>query len=176
MTTDGSHNQPGHPGHEDLDKEGVAKVADLINDVRTCMLVSIDEAGKLVSRPMATQEVRFDGDVWFFAEADSPKVRNVRANANVNVGYAGSSSWVSLSGTAEIVRDPAKNEELWNAFAGVWFPDGPTDPNVVLIRVHAESAEYWDSPGGKVATAIALVRSKVNGERPDVGENETVDL
>ena len=158
------------------DPEAVATVRDLIKDERTCMLTTVGPDGSLVGRPMATQEVEFDGDLWFFTEASSPKVAEVQADPRVNVGYAGSSSWVSVSGTAEVVRDPKKNEELWNSFAEAWFAKGPTDPDVVLIKVRGESAEYWDSPGGRVASVIALVKAKATGNKPDVGENETVQL
>ncbi|WP_345503844.1 pyridoxamine 5'-phosphate oxidase family protein [Pedococcus ginsenosidimutans] len=158
------------------DPGAVATVRDLVKDERTCMLTTVGPDGSLVSRPMATQEVEFDGDLWFFSEASSPKVAEVQADPRVNVGYAGSSSWVSVSGRAEVVRDPAKNEELWNPFAEAWFAKGPKDPDVVLIRVRGESAEYWDSPGGRVASVIALVKAKVTGDKPDVGDNETVQL
>jgi general stress protein 26 len=158
------------------DPDAVATVRELIKDERTCMLTTVAPDGSLVSRPMATQEVEFDGDLWFFAEASSPKVAEVQAEPRVNVAYAGSSSWVSVSGGAEVVRDPAKNEELWNAFAEAWFAKGPQDPDVVLIKVRGESAEYWDSPGGRVASVIALVKTKVTGSKPDVGDNETVQL
>jgi general stress protein 26 len=165
---------PGHTGTHDPD--AVAKVRDLVKDERTCMFTTIGPDGSIVSRPMATQEVEFDGDLWFFAEASSPKVAEVQADPRVNIGYAGSSSWVSVSGTAEVVRDARKNEELWNSFAEAWFAKGPTDPDVVLLKVRTQSAEYWDSPGGRVASVIALVKSKVTGDKPDVGENETVRL
>jgi hypothetical protein len=46
----------------------------------------------------------------------------------------------------------------------------------VLIRFIADSAEYWDSPGGRIATVISLVKAKVTGESYDGGENATVKL
>ena len=57
-----------------------------------------------------------------------------------------------------------------------WFPQGPDDDSVVLIKVQADSAEYWDSPGGRLATAFSFVKAKVTGERIEGGENEKVDL
>ncbi|MDF9878225.1 general stress protein 26 [Cellulosimicrobium cellulans] len=83
---------------------------------------------------------------------------------------------MSLSGRATLVHDPDTIRELWNAVADAWFPDGPDTPGVVLIRLHAESAEYWDSPGGRVATLFSLVKAKVTGRPHEGGENETVEL
>ncbi len=164
-----------HPEHGDPRSAEVAKVADLIDGIRTAMLTTVDGGGRLVSRPMATQEVEFDGDLWFFAAADSPKVADVEGDHRVNVAYAGDDGWVSVAGRADVVRDPERATELWNGFAGAWFQNGPEDPNVVLIRVHADTAEYWETPG-KVATVLDLVSARIRGDQPDPGENATVDL
>ena len=126
------------------------KVHDLIRKTRLAMLTSVGPDGRLVSKPMATQDVEFDGDVWFIAERASEKVRNIEARPEVNVAYSDNSSWVSLSGTASVVDDPAKLAELWNTFTDAWMEGGPENPNNVLIKVDAHSAEYWDSPGSKV--------------------------
>jgi general stress protein 26 len=48
--------------------EQTRKVAELIQDQRLAMLTTRDPFGTLMSRPMALQEVEFDGDLWFFAE------------------------------------------------------------------------------------------------------------
>ncbi|WP_369055298.1 pyridoxamine 5'-phosphate oxidase family protein [Kineococcus terrestris] len=158
------------------ERDGVEKVADIIADIKTCMLTTTTEDGRLVSRPMAVQQVRFDGDLWFAADDDSAKVAQVRHGSPVNAAFATRDAWLSLAGTAEVVHDRAKAEELWNPGLAAWFPDGPGTPGLALIRVHAQSAEYWDTPGGTVTTLLALATSKLRGRRPDVGENETVDL
>ncbi len=164
-----------HPSRDDVDDEAVNKVRSLIEGVRTCMLTSIDRDGGLISRPMAVQEVEFDGDLWFFSEADSPKVANVTADPAVNVAFVDGSMWVSLKGRAEVVDDAAKKEELWNPFVAAWFTHEPADPAIVLIRVHSDSAEYWDSPGA-AATALSMLKSTVTRGTPNVGNNEVVDL
>ncbi len=152
-----------------------AKVHDLIRTTRLAMLTSVGPDGRLVSKPMATQDVEFDGDVWFIAERASEKVRNIEARPEVNVAYSDNSSWVSLSGTASVVDDHARLEELWNTFTDAWMEGGPENPNNVLIKVDAHSAEYWDSPGSKVTQVANLVKAKLTGKRFE-GDNETVDL
>ena len=51
----------------------------------------------------------------------------------------------------------------------------PAD-EVVLLRVEAEGAEFWSAPGSKVSTLIAYAKSRITGDKPDVGDNETVDM
>ena len=151
-------------------------VQSIMKDVRIAMLTTTDAEGRLTSRPMTVQESEFDGDAWFFAYRDSDIAREVEAQPRVNVAYAGSSSWLSLAGTAAVVVDQAKKSELWNDFVEAWFPDGEHDPNVVLLKVTWESAQYWDSPG-RVASLIDMAKARVTGTQAgDVGESGTIDL
>ncbi|GAA3462728.1 pyridoxamine 5'-phosphate oxidase family protein [Saccharothrix longispora] len=160
------------PSHADR----VRRVADLAEDVRVGMLTTRDGDGRLVARPMAQQEVEFDGDLWFFAERDSRKVAHLRADPAVGVTLTSSDSWVSIHGTAEVVEDRAKARELWNPWVEAWLPQGPEDPSVVLIKVTARGAEYWDTPGGRIASVLSFVKAKVTGERYDGGEHGTADM
>ncbi len=52
---------------------------------------------------------------------------------------------------------------------------GPENPENVLIRVDADTAEYWDSPGSKVTQVANLVKTRVTGDRYEA-DNEVVDL
>jgi ribosomal protein S16 len=52
---------------------------------------------------------------------------------------------------------------------------GPDNPNNILIKVDADSAEYWDSPGSKITQVVNLVKAKVTGKRFE-GDNEKLDL
>jgi general stress protein 26 len=154
--------------------EDAAKIADLVDGIRIAMLTTQDD-GRLVSRPLATQDVEFDGDVWFVTERSAPWVSQLEAHPEVNVAYAGSSSWVSLAGTARVVEDPDRLREYWSTFTDAWLEGGPDNPDNVLVHVAAHSAEYWDSPGAKVTQVLNLVKAKVTGERYE-GDNEVVDL
>ncbi|TKJ22889.1 pyridoxamine 5'-phosphate oxidase family protein [Blastococcus sp. CCUG 61487] len=159
-----------------MSAEDTRKVAELIKGQRFGFLTTTTPEGKLTSRPMTLQEVEFDGDLWFFAERDSHPVAHVARSPQVNVGVGSGGTWVSLTGTARIVADAAKKRDLWNSAVEAWFPQGPDDPGVVLIHVTGESAEYWNSPGGRLSTAFSFVKAKATGERIDAGENEKVDL
>jgi general stress protein 26 len=151
-------------------------VADLLKGQRFGMLTTTDAEGTLISRPMALQEVEFDGDLWFFAERTSRKVLHVQASPQVNVAVGSGSTWVSLTGTATVVADDAKKRELWNSGVEAWFPDGPDDDGVVLLKVEATSAEYWNTPGGRIASVLSFAKAKLTGERYSGGDNEKVDL
>lgn len=159
--------------------EAVAKIAELVSDARIGMLTTMTSAGAHVSRPMGLQQVEFDGDLWFFAYDDSNKVAEITAEPSVNVAFSDpkASAWTSVSGNADIVHDHAKAEELWNPMLETWFADGVDTPGLTLIKVHAETAEYWDGPSSKVARLLGMARAAATHD-PDAfpGENETVTL
>jgi general stress protein 26 len=154
----------------------VERVAELAKGIRIAMLTTMDADGDHLSRPMAQQEVEFDGDLWFFSARDSRKIGHIAANPRVNVALTSNDTWISIHGSAVVVDDPAKKKELWNGFVDAWFRNGPEDPDVVLIKVEADGAEYWDTPGGRVAQAVSFVKMKLTGAPYDGGENERVDL
>jgi general stress protein 26 len=156
--------------------EETQKVAELLKGKRIAMLTTTDVDGTFFSRPMALQEVEFDGDLWFFTDADSTVVAQVHHRPAVNVTVADSSEWVSLNGTARVVNDDAKKRELWNKVVEAWFPDGPDAGHIVLLKVEAESAEYWDTPGGRLASAFSFAKAKATGKPYSGGENEKVSL
>lgn len=155
---------------------GIAKVSELLKESKLCMFTTHGRDGHLLSRPMALQEQDFDGHLWFFARNDSRKVGDIRADGSVNVAFQSGTAWVSVSGRAGIVLDEAKKKELWNQAAAAWFDNGPESSEVVLIAVEAEGAEYWSAPGSKVSTLIAYAKSRITGDKPDVGTNETVEM
>ncbi len=163
-----------HQTHTQADPESVEKIRDLVKDAKVCMLTSVDDDGSLVARPMATQEIEFDGAAWFFAAHDAPKIAEIEKNPHVNAAYS-EGSYVSMSGHAEIVREVEKKKELWNDVAGAWLQGGPESDEVVLIKIVPDTVEYWDTPSTP-STLIGVVKAKVTGEQPDGGENKTIDL
>ncbi|MFI5848938.1 pyridoxamine 5'-phosphate oxidase family protein [Micromonospora chalcea] len=152
------------------------RVTELIRDARICLLTTTGVDGRLVSRPMGLQEAEFDGDLHFFAYADSAKIRQIRVNPQVNVGFSDQRhhAWVSVAGTATEEWDAGRAKELWNPLLKVWFPDGLETPGITLIKVHAGSAEYWDSPGSTVVNLLGFARAAVTGKPPKAGENREV--
>jgi general stress protein 26 len=160
--------------------EGVAKIRELIKEIEICMLTTVDDIdGRLHSRPMAVSNPgEFDGDLWFFTYGRSHKGYDVGQNRQVNCAFAhpGRQSYVSASGKASIVRDRDEIRRRWKAVYAAWFPSGVDEPDLALLRVDVETAEYWDSPSSVVAHAIALVKTQVLGQRPDLGENKVVNL
>lgn len=159
------------------DEEARSKVAELVEAAKIASVTTVTPDGRLVSRPLAVQHGGpFDGDLWFFTADPSNKTAQVEANAQVNVAFQADNGYVSISGTATVSHDQAMIDELWNRGAEAWFEGGQDDPNVALLQVRAESAEYWTMDRPMAVTLLKYAKAKLTGERPDVGDNEAVDL
>jgi len=160
-------------------RKDLRKLAELIEEAEVGMLTTRDLDGTLRSRPLATLQVTNDGELWFFTSIKSPKIRELDEDNRVNLSYARPSDqiYASVSGRARILRDPEKAKALWTPWAKVWFPDGPDDPELVLVNVRVEKAEYWDSPDTAVGRTISLLKALTSDEGEEaVGENRKIDL
>lgn len=158
------------------DPAAAEKVKELIGDERLGMLTTVDSDGKLVSRPMALQRLDDDGTLWFLTGRDSAKAEQLERDPRINVAFQSRGTWISVAGRGTLVEQRDTIHDLWNAGADAWFPDGPDSPEAIALRVDPGTAEYWDTPGGRVASVLAYAKSKLTGDRPDIGEAKVVDL
>jgi general stress protein 26 len=127
----------------------LARLAALVRQIRTGMLTTLEVDGSLRSRPLETVELDREGRLWFFSQASSPKSARAEAGDHqVNVSYADprDEDFASISGTARVVRDLEKMRALWTPELGRWFPRGLEDPDLALLEVRIDKAEYWHAP------------------------------
>ena len=118
-----------------------------------CMMSTWTKGGAIRTRPMSNNgEVDFEGEAWFFSWKDSEKVRDLKKNSAVALGYTGGTKtkpvWIAVEGTGRVVTDVAKKNALWLEELERWFGDaGPEDPRVVLVHVKAVRAAFWSYGG-----------------------------
>lgn len=157
--------------------EATTKIWDLIRDTKIAMLTTNSSEG-LRSRPMATQELEFRGDLWFLSRQESGKVNEIEHGSRVNLTYVNSEAhtYVSLSGRAELSKDRAKIHELWKPMHAAWFPQGKDDPEIMAIKVMVEEAEYWDAPSNALVRTYQLMKAIVTQGESKVGEHEKLAL
>jgi general stress protein 26 len=163
---------------DDSRAQDLAHLKKLLKGIQFAMLTTTDANGELHSRPMATQELDENGDLWFFTQKSSHKLDEVDHDRHVNVAYAEPSEnrFVSVSGLAELVLDPAKNKELWNPLYKAWFPDGLDDAELALLKVHVNRAQYWDSPSSRMVQLAGFLKATLTGQQYRPGENKEVVL
>ena len=161
--------------------QDTTKLWSMIRDIRICMMTTMDADGTLRSRPMGnvqTGQTEFDGVLWFFTRASAHKNFEIAEHKQINLAYAspGDRHYVSVSGRASLVRDKNKAEQLWGDPVRAWFPNGKDDPEIALVRVRPERAEYWDSPSSTIVHMYGYAKAALTGKPPHPGDNAKVDL
>lgn len=158
-------------------RQDFAHLKQLIEDIRIGMLTTTDADGTLRSRPLQTVGVEDDGTLWFFTSQSSPKIAEAQSDGGrVNVSYAhpGKQDYVSVSGRAAIVHDREKMRAMYTKWVEVFFPKGLNDPDLALLRIDIDKAEYWDSPGTALGRLYAVGKAFATGEA--VGDNQKLKL
>jgi len=156
--------------------QGLAKIGELIKDIRICMMTTAAGDGSFDSRPMATQKGPFDGTLWFLTRQESGKVRAIAEDDHVSLLYGdpGDSKYVAVKGRASVSKDKAKIHELWNPMYKAWFPEGEDDPAITVIKVTVSEAEYWEASSSKLVMGIKYLAAAVTGGKVEVGEQGKV--
>ena len=152
MTDTAQHNE--NETGDAKGREAIPEIAKLIRDIDICMLATRAPDGELHARPMSNNgKVEWDGDSWFFAPAEGRLVAEIEQNPEAVATYRGDDrfAWVAVSGTAEVVDDAAQKRKLWLDELERWFPNGPDDPNVALVRVASTGAQWWTDEGDGIA-------------------------
>ncbi|HEX2540756.1 MAG TPA: pyridoxamine 5'-phosphate oxidase family protein [Caldimonas sp.] len=153
----------------------------MIKDIRFAMFTTRHGNGHLHSRPMTTQnkEIGADGSLWFFMSRSSGPVDDLKSDPIVNLAYADpdADTYVSVSGTAAVVEDAARKNQLWNKQTEAWFPKGPTDPDLALVQVQIVHANYWDVKDSKLVQLYEMAKAVVTGKPPtDMSEQGEVRM
>lgn len=156
---------------EDISHE---QVVDIMREERFVMLSTVTVEGKIVSHPMTPQEVTPRAEVWFLIGLQGDQATAIRSNPNVNLAFAETGSWLSISGVAGFVEDRGKVAELWDGQLDEYF-SGVDDPNLGLLKVTGQSAQYWGVPGGGMVAALKIAASRITGSEPP-GKAGTVEL
>ena len=158
---------------QDSDEVDVWKV---IKQQRIAMLTTQEE-GRLVSRPMASLARPEEGKIYFVTQLES-KVGEIGAAVPVNLAYSDihKNTYLSVSGTACTNQDHQKLRELWSMFTEAWLPQGPDAPDVALVSVDPGEAKLWDSTSSNLIYAGKVLKAVVTQTPPDGGTVKQVEM
>lgn len=151
--------------------DAVEKIREIAKDANICMFVTDLSSLPLSGRPMATQEVDEQGNIWFMSDRNSDKNKHIEDDEQVQLFYSHTNNYeyLSIFGRAEIVNDRSKIEELWTPMAKTWFKEGKDDPNISLLKVIPEDAYYWDTKNNKMVSLIKFAMGAIGINPKDDG-------
>jgi general stress protein 26 len=156
-------------------RDDIDRAWELMKKIGFAMLVTHD-GGKLRARPMSAYLEREQNAIFFLTDARRHKDEEIARNPGVNLSFANSSDqkYVSITGTATVSNDRTRIRELFSTPAKAWW-DSPEDPNIRILKVSPDEAEFWDSPGS-VISYVKMAAAAVSGTRPQIGENRKVSM
>jgi general stress protein 26 len=160
------------------DEEAIQKFKQLVKDVNVCMFTTIADDYEMFSRPMVTMEVDDQGNAWFFTNEFSEKVHEISRDNHVNLIYCNpkSNTYVNVRGTCTVVVDRSRINKLWTPKLKAWFPQGPDDPKLCLLKVVTENAYYWNHSSSKMAVFFSMLKAIAKKEKIDNGEIGKLNL
>ena len=152
----------------------LAKLAELIRDIRVALLTTVDGDGFFLTRPVQTLEVEGDRTLWFFTDWSSPKVKELHRGVRVRLGYADPAKnvYAAVAGSGSLLRDAQKAHQLWSIEQRAYYPKGPEDERLALLRVRIERAEILDRSGANIAALAAAVTGTAAGV---IAENRKIE-
>ena len=151
----------------------------LIKDMKFGMFCHRHADGELHSHPLTTQNRSFDdGKLYFFVSKATELGQRVQQDGNVCISYGdpGKDTWVSISGTATVSDDRKLKERLFSPLVKAWFPGGLEDPNLELLQVDVQHAEYWDIHESKMTQLLKMATAAVTGNPPKMGDHKELNL
>ncbi|WP_394159803.1 pyridoxamine 5'-phosphate oxidase family protein [Galactobacter valiniphilus] len=152
-----------------------ASVLEVMRSQATPMLTTVAQDGRLHSHPMTIQQVEDDATTWFFIGLGSEQAEALEGGSQANLAFAKTGEWLSVAGSARLVEERVKVDELWNEETAAWFEGGKDDPRLGLLCFDATSAQGWGAGGSKLGALVEFVKAKVTGSRPS-GQSGTTDL
>jgi general stress protein 26 len=154
--------------------QDIDRAWELMKRIGYAMLVTRD-GEKLRARPMAAFVEHDEGAIYFLADARDHADDEI-ARSPVNLSFADTSDqkYVSVSGKAVVLNDRTKISELFATPVRAFW-DNADDPNIRLLKITPDEAEFWDSPGTLV-TYVRMAAAAVTGTRPAVGDKRKVAM
>jgi general stress protein 26 len=131
-------------------RDAIPQLAQMLKDIDVCVFATRADDGELHARPMSNnREVEWDGDSFFFARSVGRLVSEVSADPSAVTAYRKEEGFgfISVSGRVTVERDPELKKQYWLDDLERWFPNGPEDPGVTLLRLEAEHADWWTEAG-----------------------------
>lgn len=154
-----------------------AQAWEMIGKQRIAMLTT-EEEGRLVSRPMGSLARPEDGKIYFVSHLGAGLLGEIGGSTKVNLAYSDPSrnNYLSVSGTASVSQDREKLRELWSMWVEAWLPQGPDGDDVVLITVTPDEAKLWDSTSSNIVYTVQVLAAVARQTPPDGGEIKQVQM
>ena len=157
--------------------EHEARIWDLLEQTAVGMLTTRYDGG-LRARPLEARPDRDGGVIYFITDVRGLKDDEIEADGSVcfTLTNAHDKAYLSLTAHASVLRDPLLAAKYWKKTDDVWWPGGPEDKFVRVLKLEPTRAELWDGPSSSLVAAYEFAKARATGDKPNLGENRKISI
>lgn len=136
-------------------KDGFQKIAEIIDTAPMAMMATRLLKVPFSICPMKTLKADPDGRLYFLSGTNTEHYEDITEDNRVQLLYSDEEQgkYISVYGKAAVDTDRSRIEALWDPDLSAWF-DGKDDPDLVLLEVSVESAQFWDADQNRLLPLI----------------------
>jgi general stress protein 26 len=160
--------RPGHDGVSDGTLYAGVRYRHVDHEDRIWNIIEQSAVGMLTTRftdglrarPLKARPDRAGGVIYFIVDVRGLKDDEIEAAPDVcfTVTNAHDKAYLSITARATVLRDPLLAAKLWKKTDDVWWPGGPDDRHVRVLRLAPVRAELWDGPARSEVAACEFRR------------------
>lgn len=126
----------------------VKTIGAILDKQSVVFISSVDENGmpntKAMLAPRKREGIRV---IYFHTNTSSMRVQQYRKNPKACLYFCDKRFFkgVMLTGTMEVLEDPASKEMLWQEGDTMYYPEGMTDPDYCVLRFTAEQGRFYSN-------------------------------
>ena len=126
----------------------VKTIGAILDKQSVVFISSVDENGmpntKAMLAPRKREGIRV---IYFHTNTSSMRVHQYRKNPKACLYFCDKRFFkgVMLTGTMEVLEDPASKEMLWQEGDTMYYPEGMTDPDYCVLRFTAEQGRFYSN-------------------------------
>lgn len=134
--------------------------------------------GGMRARPLDARPDRDVGAIYFIADKRGLKDDEIAACPDVcfTIVNEPDKAYLSITGRAAVLDDRELAAKYWKKADEVWWPDGPADRHICVLRLEPHRAELWDGPASAAMANHEFAKARATGRPPNLGENRKVSV
>lgn len=121
------------------------------------------------SMPMTAQFGARHGPIWFYGSRSSRLVEGLTSTNDAMAQYVGEGHKVfaCMSGMLTIDNNPAIIDKFWSNTVEAWYPQGKSDPDLVMLRFDLDNIEIWQADVSIMGKIKMIFGGTINAD--DIG-------
>lgn len=141
------------------------------------MLTTRTSSGDFHARPVEARFAREEGRLYVVTDVRSAKEDEIERDPHLGLTFIDqkANAYLALAGRATLLSDRTTIGKYWRSTDSMWW-SGPDDPNVCAVCIEPTSGSLWDGPASIAVQIVEFIKTKVTGQKPNLGENRRTDV